>query len=62
MIPVDEKSKRLEAVEYATAINSIEGVPASEETTRLLSQWVNGDISLEAAREQVLARYRRTVV
>lgn len=62
MIPVDEKTKRLEAVEYANAINAIEGVHVSKETSHLLSQWVNGDISLETAREQVLARYRRKVV
>jgi hypothetical protein len=41
-----EITKRKRAEKIAYAINSIEGVPVSEETRRLSSQWVNGEITL----------------
>ena len=41
-----EIAKRRRAEKTAYAINSIEGVPVSEETRRMSSQWDNGEITL----------------
>ena len=53
-----EKEKRQRAEETAYAINSIEGVPVSEETRRLSSQWVNGEITLEQIRAELIKKYK----
>ena len=53
-----EKEKRQRAEKTAYAINSIEGVPVSEETRRLSSQWVNGEITLEQIKAELIKKYK----
>ena len=53
-----EITKRRRAEKIAYAINSIEGVPVSEETRRLSSQWVNGEITLEQIRAELIKKYK----
>ena len=57
-----EKQKRQRAEKTAYAINSIEGVPVSEETRRLSSQWVNGDITLEQIKAELIKKYKAETV
>ena len=51
-----EITKRKRAEKIAYAINSIEGVPVSEETRRLSSQWVNGEITLEQIKAELIKK------
>ena len=57
-----EKGKRQRAEKIAYAINSIEGVPVSEETRRLSSQWVNGEITLEQIKAELIKKYKAETV
>ena len=57
-----EKEKRQRAEKIAYAINSIEGVPVSEETRRLSSQWVNGEITLEQIKAELIKKYKAETV
>lgn len=57
-----EKEKRQRAEKTAYAINSIEGVPVSEETRRLSSQWVNGEITLEQIKAELIKKYKAETV
>lgn len=58
MQSVDLK-KRRRAVKIANAVNSIEGVPASESSKLLSDRWSNGEISIEQMRADLLMKYRR---
>lgn len=58
MQSVDLK-KRKRAVKIANAVNSIEGVPASESSKLLSDRWSNGEISIEQMRADLLMKYRR---
>ena len=49
-----EIAKRRRAEKTAYAINSIEGVPVSEETKRLSSQWVNGELTIEQIKAELV--------
>ena len=42
------KSRRIQAVKLANALNTIEGVPVSDYAKELSQQWANGEISGEA--------------
>ena len=53
-----EKEKRQRAEKTAYAINSIEGVPVSEETKRLSSQWVNGELTIEQIKAELVKKYK----
>ena len=53
-----EIAKRRKKKKTAYAINSIEGVPVSEETRRLSSQWVNGEITLEQIKAELIKKYK----
>ena len=53
-----EITKRKRAEKIAYAINSIEGVPVSEETRRLSSQWVNGEITLEQIKAELIKKHK----
>ena len=53
-----EIAKRRRAEKIAYAINSIEGVPVSEETRRLSSQWVNGEITLEQIKAELIKKHK----
>ena len=57
-----EIAKRRRAEKIAYAINSIEGVPVSEETRRLSSQWVNGEITLEQIKAELIKKYKAETV
>ena len=53
-----EIAKRRRAEKTAYAINSIEGVPVSEETRRMSSQWDNGEITLEQIKSELIKKYK----
>ena len=53
-----EIAKRRRAEKTAYAINSIEGVPVSEETRRMSSQWDNGEITLEQIKAELIKKYK----
>ena len=53
-----EITKRRRAEKIAYAINSIEGVPVSEETRRMSSQWDNGEITLEQIKAELIKKYK----
>ena len=54
-----EIAKRRRAEKTAYAINSIEGVPVSEETKRLSSQWVNGELTIEQIKAELIRAFPR---
>lgn len=58
MLDQEEKAKRRRAVKLAYAINSIEGVPVSDDTKQLADKWVNGEISLEQIRQELIRKYK----
>lgn len=60
MQSVDLK-KRKRAVKIANAVNSIEGVPASESSKLLSDRWSNGEISIEQMRAELLMKYKRNM-
>jgi hypothetical protein len=51
--------KRKRAVKISKAINSIEGVPVSEKTENVFSQWADGKITGEQMKAQILQMYSR---
>ena len=58
MLDQEEKAKRRRAVKLAYAINSIEGVPVSDDTKQLADKWVNGEISLDQIRQELIRKYK----
>lgn len=58
MQSVDLK-KRKRAVKIANAVNSIEGIPASESSKLLSDRWSNDEISIEQMRAELLVKYKR---
>ena len=56
-----EKEKRQRAEKTAYAINSIEGVPVSEETKRLYARWVNGELTIEQIKAELFKKYKSKV-
>ena len=58
MLNQKEKARRRRAEKLAYAINSIEGVPVSEDTKQLADKWVNGEISLEQIRQELIRKYK----
>lgn len=56
-----EMANRRRAEKTAYAINSIEGVPVSEETKRLSSQWVNGELTIEQIKTELFKKYKAKV-
>lgn len=58
MLDQEEKARRRRAEKLAYAINSIEGVPVSEDTKQLADKWVNGEISLEQIRQELIRKYK----
>ena len=57
-ITATEIAKRRRAKKNAYAINSIEGVPVSEETKRLSSQWVNSELTIEQIKAELVKKYK----
>ena len=58
MLNQEEKARRRRAEKLAYAINSIEGVPVSEDTKQLADKWVNGEISLEQIKQELIRKYK----
>ena len=58
MLDQEEKARRRRAEKLAYAINSIEGVPVSEDTKQLADKWVNGEISLDQIRQELIRKYK----
>ena len=58
MLNQKEIARRRRAEKLAYAINSIEGVPVSEDTKQLADKWVNGEISLEQIRQELIRKYK----
>lgn len=50
--------RRAEAVKTADAINSMGGVPVSGYAKKLSLRWVNGEITGEYMKQQLLAHHR----
>ena len=61
MQSVDLK-KRRRAVKIANAVNSIEGVPASESSKLLSDGWSNGEITTEQMKTELLVKYKTSMV
>ncbi len=61
MQSVDLK-KRRRAVKIANAVNSIEGVPASESSKLLSDSWSNGEIATEQMKTKLLVKYKASIV
>lgn len=61
MQSVDLK-KRRRAVKIANAVNSIEGVPASERLKLLSDRWSNGEITTEQMKTELLVKYKTSIV
>ncbi|MFZ3100778.1 MAG: hypothetical protein WA131_09080 [Desulfitobacteriaceae bacterium] len=53
-------SKRLTAVEFANAVNKIEGVPVMTQAKKLSVQWARGEISVSAMRAALIAKHKRS--
>ncbi|MEE0873945.1 MAG: hypothetical protein UIH27_10870 [Ruminococcus sp.] len=56
-----EITKRKRAEKIAYAINSIEGVPVSKRTKRLSSQWVNGELTIEQIKAELVKKYKANI-
>lgn len=61
MQSVDLK-KRRRAVKIANAVNSIEGVPASESSKLLSDRWSNGEKTTEQMKTELLVKYKTSIV
>ena len=61
MQSVDLK-KRRRAVKIANAVNSIEGVAASESSKLLSDRWSNGEITTEQIKTELLVKYKTSIV
>lgn len=55
----EAKEKRRRAVKVAKAINSIEGVPISDETNEFFRQWIDSEISDDQLTEVMLSLCKR---
>ena len=53
------KSRRIQAVKLANALNTIEGVPVSDYAKELSQQWANGEISGEEMKSLLLKHHRK---
>lgn len=53
------KSRRIQAVKLADALNTIEGVPVSDYAKELSQQWANGEISGEEMKSLLLEHHRK---
>lgn len=53
------KSRRIQAVKLADALNTIDGVPVSDYAKELSQQWKNGKISGEEMKSLLLEHHRK---
>ena len=61
MQSVDLK-KRMRAVKISNAVNSNEGVPASESSKLLSDSWSNSEITTEQMKTELLVKYKTSIV
>lgn len=54
-----DKNKRIRAVNLATAINAIEGVPVSAYARTLSRSWADGDITGEQMKAALLISHKK---
>lgn len=54
-----EKQKRQEAANFAMNNNAIEGLFVSEYAKDLLNRWIEGEITLEQAENEMYALWQR---
>ena len=57
----DDIAKRRRAEKTAYAINSIEGVPVSDEVKKLSDQWVYGKITVKQIKIELTKKYKAAV-
>lgn len=53
------KSRRIQVVKLADALNTIEGVSVSDYAKELSRQWANGEISKEEMKSLLLEHHRK---
>ena len=53
------RTKRLNAIRVADALNKIEGVPVSENARILARKWANGEITVEQMKAALLQAHQR---
>lgn len=53
------KSRRIQAVKLADALNTLEGVSVSDYAKELSRQWANGEISGEEMKSLLLEHHRK---
>lgn len=56
---VAAKSKRIQAMKLADALNAIEGAPVSDYAKTLSHCWVNGDLTGAQMKAALLASHRK---
>ena len=57
----DDIAKRRRAEKTAYAINSIEGVPVSDEVKKLSDQWVYGKMTVKQIKKELTKKYKAAV-
>ena len=57
----DDIAKRRRAEKIAYAINSIEGVPVSDEVKKLSDQWVYGKITVKQIKKELTKKCKSAV-
>ena len=55
------RTKRLNAIRVADALNKIEGVPVSENARILARKWANGEITGEQMKAVLLQAHQRQI-
>ena len=53
------RTKRLNVIRVADALNKIEGVPVSENARILARKWANGEITVEQMKAALLQAHQR---
>ena len=61
-MPTVDVTKRKRAVRIANAINSIEGVPVSENAQKLYTLWADGEITGEQAKASLYANHNKSSI
>ena len=61
-MPAVDVAKRKRAVRIANAINSIEGVPVSENAQKLYALWADGEITGEQVKLLLYANHNKSSI
>lgn len=57
MVKMSQYKKRKIAIRVADSINSIEGVPVSENAKKLSQEWAKGEITADQMKKILLSQY-----